>query len=93
VPALTALSLDDAVAQIAAQTSLSPADVRDFLSCSDEERVALVQVYRDSNAMPAASDWDKVLAVLKVCGQVAGLVAPIAGAVAAVYGLGKALAD
>lgn len=89
---MPALSVDDAVAQISAQTKMTPEDVRDFISCSDEQRQILIQTYKDSNLMPAASDWDKVLAVLLVCAQVAGIVLPMVGAINAIYGLGKTIA-
>lgn len=90
---MPALSVEDAVAQIAAQTKLSPQDVRDFIACSDEQRQILIQTYKDSNAMPQASDWDKVIAVLKMVAEIASIVLPIVGAVNAVYGLGKTIAS
>ena len=91
----TELSVDDAVVLISAETRLTAQDVQDLMACRLESLQHLVQAYKDMNVMPEASTWDVVLKVLGMCVQVAAIVAPLAGAVSAVFGVvtaGKALA-
>lgn len=67
--------------------TLPPADLEGFLSCSDEERAALIQAYKDAGVVASASTWDAILAVLKECAALVGLVSPIGSAVSIVFGL------
>lgn len=86
------MTRDEAFAAICAQCPwFSKEDLEDFLACSDDERVVLIRAYKASGVMPTASSWDTVIAVLKVCAEVAGYVLPIVGAVGAVYGVAKAV--
>lgn len=82
-----ALTRDEAIAAISAATPLSPQDLDGFLACTDEERAALIQAYKDAGTMPSASAWDVVLDILKVCADLAALIIPITGAITGVYSL------
>lgn len=67
----------------------STARVEGFLLERPDEQAMTIQALKDSQAMPSASAWDEVLAVLKGCAELAGLVIPIAGAITGVYGVAK----
>ncbi len=85
------MTLDDAIAEIAIQTPLSPADMRGFLECSPAEQAMLVQAYKVSGKMPSADAWDVVLATLRTVADAAGIVSAVAGAVVAVFGVAAVL--
>ena len=92
------LTLDEAVAQVAAVTPLTEQDVRDLLDLAADPGAAdelelLVQSYRDSGKMESRSSWDAVFDALKLAGSVAGAVGAIVGVVSGVYGLTKAAGD
>ena len=81
------LELQTTIATLASATHLTAADWEDFLSCSDEQRAQLVQVYKDCGWMPTPSFWVTALRIIGACVEVASLVTPIAEAVQAVYGI------
>lgn len=82
---MSALTLEDAIAKIATLTPLTEDDAAGFLACSDDERTALIEAYKNAGKMPKASSWDVVLAVLGECASLANLVIPITGAVQGVF--------
>jgi hypothetical protein len=84
---LRTLSREEAIALIVAVTPLSAADMEGFLACTPEEQAVLVQAYRDAGTMPDPSAWDRVVAVLSQCAELAGLVLPILGVVSGVFAL------
>lgn len=81
------MTRDDAIAQIATVTSLTPADVLGFLECSDEERLAIFQTYYTAGMLKRQSVWDDVLAIMKECAEIAGFILPVFGAVEGVFGI------
>lgn len=85
------LTLEEAIQQIAVETPLSEADMRGFLACSPDEQAMLVRAYRVSGRMPSADAWTVVLAILRTTADAAGIVAAIAGAVTAVFGVAAVL--
>lgn len=85
------MTRDDAIAQISASTKLTPSDVEDLLACSEPELRELVAAYRDADKMPGPDAWTVVLDILKVCGEVAGVVIPLTGAIQGVFGIVAAI--
>ena len=79
------MTREDALAAIVDATPLTPADVEGFLACTDDERTELVAAYRDAGKMPSASAWDVVIAILKECLELAGLVSPLVGVITNVF--------
>jgi hypothetical protein len=45
--------------------------------------------YADAGAMPSASAWEKAVAIMRTCAELAGLVIPVVGAVSGVFGLAQ----
>ncbi len=91
---MATLSLDDARTQIQAiLPDMGPKDVADLFSpdITETDAVLILTAYKDYAAMREITVWEKVLAVLNVCVQVAGIVAPIAGAVSSVFGVAAAI--
>jgi NADPH-dependent curcumin reductase CurA len=82
--------IDEAIAAIAENTSLSRDDATDLLACSVSDLELLVQTYKDLGKMPGPSAWAIVIDILTPIATLAGLVTGISGAVGAVYGLAAA---
>jgi len=85
----TIASIEEARAILAAETHLTPQDIRDILDCSPSELALLLKVYREDGRAPDATPWDTFLKVMSICLPLIGMVAPMATAVSTVYGLIK----
>jgi hypothetical protein len=84
------MTADEAIAAIvSAVPSLSEEDVRGLLACTDEERVLIIQSYRDASKMPKASSWSVILTILGECVALANMVIPISGAIQGAYGVAR----
>src|SRR5271166_6139324 len=77
--------------ELAGLTGISPADWADFLSCSAEQQMVIVQGFRDMDWTTRADIFGKVMMILEIAGNIAGAVSGIAGAVSAVQVLAKGL--
>jgi hypothetical protein len=84
------VTAEDAISAIvSAVPSLSEADVRGVLACSDDERELIIRSYRDAGKMPHESAWDVILSILGECVALANLVIPISGAITGAYAVTK----
>ena len=83
-------SEDDLRAQIAAMGKLSQKDEDDLLACRIDELQRLLATYRDAAAPADKTAFDEVLVVLGYMAQVAGPIATIASAFAAIFGVAAA---
>jgi hypothetical protein len=85
------MTVEEDMAAVLQVCPLSHDDLAGFLACSDDERQALIEAYRDAGVMATPDAWDRLLAVLKTTESFASLAGPIGGAVALAFSLGSKL--
>jgi hypothetical protein len=84
------LTRSQAIAQIAVLVpTWSEANVRGFVAATSDEQALMIQSLIDCGAMPGPSAWDAIIAVLKLCAELASLVTPLTGVISGVYGVAK----
>ena len=81
------MTIDEATGEICALTPLSAEDVEGLAACSADDLVAIVQSYRDSNAVSDPSTWQRVIEILKDCEELAGVAVPLFQAAQFVFSL------
>lgn len=81
------LTADQYLAQLSTLTGMSVQDWTDFLSCTPDEQMLIVQGYKDQNWVKARSTFADVLTILGILGTIAGIISGVAGAASAVAAL------
>ncbi len=84
------MSADDEFAQLAEETGITGPEWQDLLSNSPDDQAFLLTSWKQLGRMAWAenpSTFDRVLALLMVIGNIAGVVGGVAGATSAVAGL------
>lgn len=79
------LTAEEALAQLVLLTGEE--SWSDFLACTADQQMAIVQLYRDAAWVRNVDTFAKVLQVLALIGTVAGVVSGVAGAAGAVAAL------
>lgn len=80
-------TVEEAIAEIATLTGMSPEEWRDFLAATPEQQALIVDAYRDQDWTRNPDTLGRVIGILSVVGTIAGIVSGVAGAASAVAAL------